>query len=168
MTYPYWTPLPQASWLHPPQSPSEGLSDRASPSNLCCLACSGWHLLWDCPHSPVPTGTCNLTSHVPVTPQLLLPCCLRSPHAWVCLSSPSLWASWVPAFHGDTGENECDQDIRIIGYDPPTKPTTKVLLLKNPPLLATLQPQVSRDMMCKGTVHFLCLKGVLQKQSFPK
>ena len=60
--------------VSPLQSPSGGPGARASPSNLCCWACGSQHLLWDCPHRPVPAGTCNLTSHVPVTPSNLHSC----------------------------------------------------------------------------------------------
>ena len=71
-----------------------------------------------------------------------------------------------PTLHGHTGENESDQDIMITGYNQPTKSMTKMILSENPPLWAAL-PQVSRDMMCKGTVCILCPKVVLLKKSFP-
>ena len=113
--------------VSPPQSPSEGLDDRASPSHLCCWFCGGQHLLQACPHGPAPTGTCNPASHVPVTPPNL--------HFH---SAPTLWhvsAPQVdgtpdsPALHGNVDDS--DQDIMMTGYDQPTKPMSNVLLLEN-------------------------------------
>ena len=44
----------------------------------------------------------------------------------------------------------------ITGYDQPTKPIIKVLLSEYPPLLATLPPQIAKEMMCEVTLHILC------------
>ena len=68
-----------------------------------------------------------------------------------------------PALLGDTAKNESDQDIIITGYGKPTKPATKVILLENPPLLATLPPKVARDMMYKGAMFILCQKLYYRK-----
>ena len=154
--------------VSPLQSHSEGPGARASLSNLGCWACGVKHLLQDCSHSPAPAGTWNLTSHVPMT--------FSNLHSHPASGAPMPKCALVPqvdgppespALHGDTGENEFDQDIMITGYDQPSKPSTKVILSEYPPLLATLPLQVARDMMCKSTVHILYPKVVLQKQSFP-
>ena len=117
--------------------------------------CCGQHLLWDCPHSPVPTGTCSQTSHLPVIPNLNSSPASESPMPG-CTSVPNIAGPpESPALHGDTVEKESDQDVMITGYEQPTKPMTKVILSENHPLLATLPPQVVWDMMCKGKVHIL-------------
>ena len=93
-----------------------GPGARASPSNLCYWACNGKHLLLDCNQSPVPAGTCNLTSHVLVI--------LSNLHSYPASGATTLKCASVPqvdgppkspALHGDTGENESDQDIMITG-----------------------------------------------------
>ena len=139
--------------VFPPQSLSEGLSDRSSSSHLCFWFCSDWHLLQASPCRPAPTGTCHPVSHVPVTPPSLNSHSVPTPeHA----SVPKVDGSPDSlALHGNNDENESDQDIMITGYNQPSKSMTKVILSENPPLLATLPQQVAKDMMCKGTVHHL-------------
>ena len=65
-------------------------------------------------------------------------------------------------------KKESDQDIMITGYDQPIKPMTIVILSENPPLLATLPPQVAKGMMCKGTVCILCQKSCTTEKFFSK